>query len=131
MATKAKSKKDENQTDAVNDYMAKLEHPLKEAMESVREIIKSNPKINERVKWNAPSFFYMEDLVTFNPRAQKHVHLVFHNIAITHISSPHLEGDYKDRRMMYFTGIDDVKNKRELLADIITELVEFMDIKYN
>lgn len=131
MATKTKPKKDENQTEAVDDFMARLEHPMKDAIEAVRKIIKSNPKINERVKWNAPSFFYMEDLVTFNPRAQKHVHLVFHNIAITHINSSLLEGDYKDRRMMYFTDVDDVKKKKADLENIIGELVEFMNIKYN
>ncbi len=131
MATKTKSKKDENQTEAVNDYMQKLDHPLKSEIESVRDIIKSNPHISERVKWNAPSFFYKEDLVTFHVRSPKHVHLVFHNIAITHINSALLEGDFKDRRMMYFTDLEDVKMKRTELEKIISELVEFMNIKYN
>jgi uncharacterized protein YdhG (YjbR/CyaY superfamily) len=130
MAAKSKAK-DENQTEQVNDFLAKLEHPLKAEIEAVREILKANPKISERVKWNAPSFFYKEDLVTFNPRAQKHVHLVFHNQAIVHINSALLEGDYKDRRMTYFYNMDDVKAKRQELENIMNELVEFMNIRHN
>ncbi|RYD82835.1 MAG: DUF1801 domain-containing protein [Sphingobacteriales bacterium] len=128
---KSKAKKDENQTAAVNDFMEKLQHPLKAEIEAVREIIKSNTKINERVKWNAPSFFYIDDIVTFNPRAQKHVHLVFHHPEIVNIKSDLLEGNYKDRRMAYFQNMDDVNDKKNELQNIMNELVDYLHIRYN
>ena len=110
--------------------MRKLNHSLKDEIEALRTIIKkANPKIAERIKWNAPSYYCKEDLVTFNPRATKHVHLVFHNAVIVKIKSDLLEGNYKDRRMVYFTDMADVKSKRKEFERIINELVKFMDNK--
>ncbi len=54
-----------------------------------------------------------EDLVTFNPRATKHVHLVFHNIAIVNIKDNLLEGDYKDRRMVYMQNTKEVMDNKK------------------
>ncbi len=118
--------------DKVIEYMDKLVHPLKAEIEEVRCIIKSaNTKIAERIKWNAPSYYYKEDLVTFNPLATKHVHLVFHNAGIADIKSGLLEGDYKDRRMTYFNSMADVQSKKKGLRIIINELIKLMDIKNN
>lgn len=92
--------------DEVEEFMARLQHPLKVELGGVRKIIRNaNKKINERMKWNAPSYYYKEDLVTFNPRALQHVHLVFHHAAVTKIQSPLLQGDYKDRRMVFFNNM--------------------------
>ena len=94
--------------------MRKLNHSLKDEIEALRTIIKkANPKIAERIKWNAPSYYCKEDLVTFNPRATKHVHLVFHNAVIVKIKSDLLEGNYKDRRMVYFYGHGRSKIKKK------------------
>ncbi len=112
----------------VNDYMSKLEHPLKAEIEAVRIIIKaSNPKINERIKWNAPSYYYKQDLVTFAPRTARGVHLVFHHPLIVAIQSPLLEGHYKDRRMMYLHYMAEVKEHEKALQTIMNSLVEMID----
>lgn len=116
-------------TEKVDDFMRKLAHPLKAEIEAVRAIIlRANNKIAERVKWNAPSFhykadLYKTDLVTFNPRAQKQVHLVFHHPAIVTIKSNLLEGDYPDRRMLYLADMAAVHARKATLARIINELV--------
>jgi hypothetical protein len=48
-----------NNTDAVNEFMNKLEHPLKSEMEAIRTVILSaNNEITEGIKWNAPSFYF-------------------------------------------------------------------------
>jgi uncharacterized protein YdhG (YjbR/CyaY superfamily) len=117
----------ENKTDDVNTFLQELDHPLKAEIEAVRAIIKSNKKIAERIKWNAPSFFYTDDLATIHVKAKQHVHLIFHHPAIVKIKSPLLEGDYKDRRMMYFENIGEVKARKKELTRIIKELVELMD----
>jgi len=114
-------------TKSVSEYMAELEHPLKEEINAVRNIINSNTKIAERIKWNAPSYFYKADLVTFNPRNQNKVHLVFHHIAITKNTSKLLEGDYKDRRMLYFSSMKEILSKEKQLTQIIDDLVQEID----
>ncbi|HKZ65237.1 MAG TPA: hypothetical protein VJ111_02720, partial [Chitinophagaceae bacterium] len=53
-------------TDAekVAQYMDAMNHPLKKEVEAVRSIIKNaGPKLNERIKWSAPSYYYMDDIV--------------------------------------------------------------------
>lgn len=123
----AKTKTKLTDPELVENYMAKLDHPLKVEIEAVRKIIKSNSKLSERIKWNAPSYYYKEDLVTFNLHNKKLVHLVFHHPAIVQIKSPILEGNYDTRRMTYFDGMDSViKNSMEL-ARTIDILVKKMD----
>lgn len=112
----------------VSEYMAKLKHPLFVEIEAVRKIIKgSDKRISERIKWNAPSYYYKEDMVTFNHRNQKAVHLVFHNPAIVKIKSPLLLGDYKDRRMTYFKDLKEIKANKKELERIMTGLIKQID----
>lgn len=112
----------------VSDYMAKLKHPLKNEIEEVRKIIKgSDKRISERIKWNAPSYYYIEDMVTFNHRNQKAVHLVFHHPEIVNIKSILLQGDYKDRRMTYFKDMKEVRSNKKELERIMTGLVNKID----
>ncbi len=128
MIKKATLKKNENDSDAVNAYMLKLEHPLKNEIDAVRSIIKlSSTKIKERIKWNAPSFFTNADLVTFNHRNIKQVHLVFHHEAIINIHSEWLLGDYKDRRMMYFADMNDITRKQKVLTQIMKSLISLAE----
>ena len=119
-------------TDAeqVEQYMAKLDNPLKPEIEALREIIKkTDRKICERIKWNAPSYYYMDDIVTFGPARPGKVMLVFHHPHIVNIKSALLEGDYKDRRLAHFKDMQEVKANKKELAAIITELITAIDNK--
>jgi len=108
----------------VNAYMSKLKHPLKDEIEAVRKIIElSDKNIKERIKWNAPSYYCPEDMVTFNPRNQMAVHLVFHHPEIVKVRSPLLLGEYKDRRMMYFKDMKEIRQNKKALQAIMQELI--------
>jgi uncharacterized protein YeeX (DUF496 family) len=112
----------------VSEYMAQLEHPLKKEIEAVRTIIKNaNSKIAERIKWAAPSYYYKEDLVTFNPRDQNLVHLVFHHPNIEKINSPILEGNYVSRRMTYLHNMAEIEANKAEIERIMNQLVGFLD----
>jgi uncharacterized protein YdhG (YjbR/CyaY superfamily) len=129
MAKKEKNKTSKikpTEAEKVANYMEKLEHPLKAEIEAVRTILKStNANLEERIKWNAPSYHLNEvDLVTFNVRMANKVHLVFHHIAIVGIKSDLLEGDYIDRMMMYFENMADLESKKEELVRVIEEIVK-------
>jgi hypothetical protein len=125
-----KKKQAENNTQQVDDYMSKLEHPFRAEMEAVRQIImNANPGIAEHIKWGAPSFFFRGGIdkggmATFNHRAQNHVHLVFHNGIILNDDTGLLEGDYKDRRMAYFYDMNDVNIKKSELERLVNKWVE-------
>lgn len=115
-----------SRTDAVDKFMLGLSHPLKAEVEAVRSIIKGVDKnIHEEIKWKAPSFNYNgEYLVTFNLRDVKRIHLVFHNPMIPKVKSDLLEGDYKDRRMMYLVDMKDIKAKKPELEKILKQLIK-------
>jgi uncharacterized protein YdhG (YjbR/CyaY superfamily) len=115
-----------SRTDKVDEFMKDLSHPLKAEVEAVRSIIKGVDKnISEEVKWKAPSFNYKgEYLVTFNLRDMSRIHLVFHNPFISQVQSKLLEGDYKDRRMLYFADMDDIKTKKTALEKILKQLIK-------
>jgi hypothetical protein len=119
---------DVNRPADVDAYIDRLDHPFKAETQAVREIIKGvDPRITEQVKWNAPSFSYKGYLATFNLHATKHLHLVWHNGVILDDPAGLLEGDYPDRRMTYFTGMDDVEAKRPALEGLVRQWVERMD----
>jgi uncharacterized protein YdhG (YjbR/CyaY superfamily) len=100
----------------VNEFMEQLVHPFKDEVEALRKIIKNvNKRITEEIKWKAPSYRINGGyLVTFNLREQKRIHLVFHNPLIAKVKSELLQGEYADRRMTYFTDMQDVKAKSRL-----------------
>ena len=111
----------------VTAYMAQLEHPLKAEIEALRELIKGvDASISERIKWNAPSYYTSADFLTFNHRMTDKVHLIFHHVSCVEISSPLLEGDYKDRRMMYLRDMAAIEENRDEIIRIVRESVRLI-----
>lgn len=114
----------------VDAYMRDVDHPFKAEMQAVRQIIlAASDKIAERIKWNAPSFFYKEDLGAFNPRATEYAHLIllFPDGAGMDDNSGLLEGKHKDRREAKFHGMDDVKAKKPALEKLVKRWVALRD----
>ena len=110
----------------VDEFMNKLDHPLKAEVQTVRGIIKNvNKDITEEIKWKAPTFSYKgEYLVTFNLWEKEHIHLVFHNPEISKVKSKLLEGDYDHRRMAHFSDKDDIKAKKGVLEKVLKDLIK-------
>lgn len=114
----------------VEQYMANLDNPLKPEIEALREIIKNtDKKIGERIKWNAPSYYYIEDILTFGPARPGKVMLVFHHPHVVNIASALLEGDYKDRRLAHFKDMKEVKANKKHLTAIVNEIITAIDTK--
>jgi len=124
--TKPAKLSDEEQ---VKEWMNKLDPEMKPAVESVRKIIKAaGSKLNERIKWNAPSYCYKEDIVTFGPvRNKDKIILVFHHPSIVKIKSDLLQGDYKDRRLVYLNSEKEIKPAKKELERIIKESIQLID----
>lgn len=113
----------------VNEWMNKLDPAIRPAVNAVRKIIKTaGPELNERIKWNAPSYYYKEDIVTFGPaRSKDKIMLVFHHPGIVKITSELLEGDYKDRRLVYINSEKGIRDAKKELQRIIKESVKILD----
>jgi uncharacterized protein YdhG (YjbR/CyaY superfamily) len=117
-------------TEQVNEFMAKLDHPFKAEVQMIREIIKNvDNNITEQIKWKAPSFSYKgEYLVTFNLWEKRKIHLVFHNPAISKVKSKLLEGDYDHRRMTYFSDENEIRAKKKALEKTLRDLIKLQDV---
>jgi len=113
----------------VNEWMSKLDAEMKPAVEAVRKIIKAaGLKLNGRIKWNASSYYYKDDIVTFGPtKGKDKVILVFHHPKIVNIKSDLLRGDYKDRRLAYFNSSKEITENKKELERIIKESIELID----
>lgn len=124
-ASKTQVKK-EAPASAVEKFMEKLDHPFKVEVEFLRKVIKKvNKDIAEEWKWNAPSYSYHGNyLVTFNLWKKGHIHLVFHNPMISKVKNKLLEGEYKDRRMVHFSEMKDIKAKQPLLEKALKDLIK-------
>lgn len=122
-------KEPKNETEKVDEFMKNLKHDFKKEIEEVRKIIlKADSKLMERVKWNAPSFFYKYDFAAFNLHEKNKAMLVLifpkgivgDDLGVT-------EGDYKDRRLMYFQNMDDVKSKKSAIEKIVKQWIALVD----
>jgi len=114
----------------VDAYMRDVDHPFKAEMEAVRQIILgASSKISERIKWNAPSFFYKEDLGAFNPRATEFAHLIllFPGGAGMQDDGGLLEGQQKDRREAKFHSMAEVVAKKPALEKLVKRWVALRD----
>jgi hypothetical protein len=130
-----------SEPDKVDAFMAKLQHPVANVVESLRRIIlNSDPEIGEEIKWNAPAFFYTGEMPAFDPKQYKRhiavfnlfkkdcVRLVFPTGAKIDDSDGLLEGDYADgRRLALFCSMDDVLAKKAALQRGIKKWLLLLD----
>jgi hypothetical protein len=109
-------------------YINDLNHSLKPEIQLLRAIIiSSSPKIRERIKWNAPSYYYIQDIVTFGPMNRDNILLVFHHPLIAEVQSPILTGNYVDRRLVYFQNETTILEQQLEIQRIIQEIIIHID----
>jgi Domain of unknown function (DU1801) len=125
-----------NGQEQVIEFLHKLEHPLKNEIVEVRNIIlQSNELLSEHIKWNAPSFCYNnEDRITFNLHGKGYFQLVFHcgakvkadkgKTPLFEDSTGLLNWVTGDRATVKFTDMKDVQAKKDKLAEVITKWLE-------
>lgn len=104
----------------VDAWFEALDHPLKDAMLRARVIIlASDRRINETIKWKSPTFMFEGNIASIEPRAKKHVSVLFHQGASLPGNHPHLEGGGATVRYMRFADLDEVNTRRSDLEAAI------------
>ena len=118
---------------AIDQFMARLEHPHKAAIELLRQIIcGADPAIAEGIKWNAPSFRTVEYFATTHLRAADGLGLILHLGAKVRERPAFQVGDpkgllkwlAKDRAIVTFSGFDDLTALRPALEDIVRQWIQ-------
>jgi len=114
-------------TKKVDDFLEKLDHPLKKEMGILRDLImKVHPEITEDVKWGGPSFYYKGDIATFSLRVKDTVALVFHQ-AESLTAGKVLEPAPKGKAYAKFKSMAEVEAKSKELQTIIGQWIKLMD----
>lgn len=71
--------KDTHDPGAVSAYIEALEHPLKNVVKDLREIIlNAHESIGEHIKWNSPAFFYTGEMEAFDAKEYRRDLAVLH-----------------------------------------------------
>jgi hypothetical protein len=103
----------------VDDWFEEYEHPAKDAILLVREIILDDDRITETIKWKSPTFMYEGNMASFNPRTKSHVSLMFHTGASIPGDHPRLEGGGDTARYMRFADVAEVEAARADIEAIV------------
>jgi len=127
------SNPDRNAPD-VESFMQSLDHPLKPVIEFLRRLIRGvSDTIHEGIKWNAPSFRTADYFATMNLRADR-VWLILHTGAKVKATATDgikladpsnlLEWLAKDRAVVKFADLKDLRSKRAALEAIVRDWIK-------
>lgn len=117
-----------NKSPAVDAWLAAYENPMKEVVMAVREaILAADPRVEEAIKWQAPTFVYKGNIASFFPKSKKHASLMFHKGASIPGDFPHLVGDGKEARTMKFADLDDLASQRKELQAVVVAWCDMQD----
>ena len=112
----------------VDDFLEKKAHPLTAEIDAVRKIIlATDPKVEETIKWSAPTFMYKGNIASFFMNAKKFVSLMFHKGALIPDKSGLLQGDGKEARTARFEGVEDIENKKDALQGVIRSWIKMQN----
>lgn len=117
-----------NKNPKIDEYLKGLENPHKDLWQEIRDIILGvDPRLEEDLKWGAPTFIYKGNLATFNPRAKKFVNLTFHTGATIPDPEGVLEGDAKEARVFRIESQEQLDAKRAGLETIVRNWIKLKD----
>lgn len=117
----------------VEQYLSTLQHPLADVLAELCAVIReSDPRIDETIKWNAPSFFIDDHFATTGVAPKGGVRLVLHTGAKKRavplvIAIEGADGilDWKgtDRAVVSFDSLEQFEQCREPLAAVLPQWI--------
>jgi uncharacterized protein YdhG (YjbR/CyaY superfamily) len=109
-------------------WFADYVNPHRELMLTIRSfILDLDPRIEECIKWKTPTFTYRGNIASFNPRAKRHVSLMFHAGATIPGEHPHLTHSGPVAAYITFTDAADFTAKKADLAEVLRAWIRMKD----
>jgi hypothetical protein len=105
-------------TDDVDAWLATTRNPKKDVIAAVREVVMSDERIDEAIKYRAPAFLHGGIMAYFHWSAKEFASLIFP-------LGSRIPGDFELlqgtglQRMIRFDNVEDVNTHREELLDIV------------
>jgi len=98
---------------AVDQWFARYDNPMKDVVMRIREIVLgADRRIDECIKWQAPTFTYEGNLASFFPKSKQHASLMFHLGARIPGSHKRLEGTGNTSRVMKIDSVAEANRAR-------------------
>ena len=112
----------------VDTWFERYDSPMKDVVQRVREIVlDTDPRVDECIKWQAPTFTYKGNIASFFPKSRQHASLMFHLGAKIPGTYPRLEGSGDTSRVMKVADLDDAEAARPELESIVRAWCDWRD----
>lgn len=99
---------------------------MKEVVQRMREIILgADSRVEECIKWQAPTFVFEGNLASLFPNSKQHASLMFHTGAKIPGKHPRLEGTGDTGRVMKIDSLDEVNKAKGDLERIVKAWCEW------
>jgi len=104
----------------VDAWLAKYENPMKDVVLRVREIVLgADARIDECIKWQAPTFTFEGNLASFFPKSKQHASLMFHQGAKIPGKHDPLEGGGDTSRVMKIASVAEAERTKNDIERIV------------
>ncbi len=112
----------------VDAWFARYENPMKDVVLRVREIVLgADPRIEECIKWQAPTFTYRGNLASFFPKSKQHASLMFHAGAKIPGAHPRLEGTGATSRVLKIGSVTEANAAKRDLERLVRAWCDWRD----
>lgn len=115
-------------TDKVNAWMDAYDNPIKDVVQAMREVIMAaDGRMEEDIKWQAPTFVYKGNMASFFPRSKKAASLMFHKGAEIPGNHAILEGDGKEGRSVKIASLEQLEERKAELVAVVRAWIDLQD----
>jgi hypothetical protein len=112
----------------VDAWFDRYDNPMKPVVQRIREIVlAADPRVDECIKWQAPTFTYKCNLASFYPKSRQHASLMFHVGAQIPGRFPSLEGTGDTSRVIKLATIEAAEAARPELESIVHAWCDWRD----
>jgi uncharacterized protein YdhG (YjbR/CyaY superfamily) len=112
----------------VDAWFERYENPMKPVVQRIRSIVLgADRRMEECIKWQAPTFTYRGNLASFFPKSKQHASLMFHAGAGIPGDHPRLEGGGGTSRVMKIGSVADATAAKRDIERIVRAWCDWRD----
>ena len=110
----------------VNQWFRSYDNPMKEVVLELREVILATDKrVDECIKWQAPTFTFEGNIASFFPKSKKHASLMFHQGAKIPGKHAILEGEGATARQIKIASVAEVRKKKKAIQAVVKAWIDW------
>jgi uncharacterized protein YdhG (YjbR/CyaY superfamily) len=112
----------------VDAWFERYDNPMKSVVQRIRAIVlDADARIDECIKWQAPTFTYRGNLASFYPKSKEHASLMFHLGAKIPGTHRRLEGTGSTSRVMKIGSVAEANAAKRDLERIVKAWCDWRD----